>query len=164
GKVHDDTPGGGFGTIKVGVSSYGPLNAVQVALMNHGLVDNTPGDARLGVMRNAEIRRGGGEMEGGPETRTAAPAARPAAAHRKGRRTAGAGVGGAAWADRDSPFDLHGAWFDPAAGRWKDGSATNPGVCPINCHNGNEVYSFHAGGAHLLMADGSVRFISETLN
>src|SRR5262245_55583136 len=50
GKVYDDTPGGGFGTIKVGVSSYGPLNAVQAALMNHGLVDNTPGDARLGIM------------------------------------------------------------------------------------------------------------------
>jgi prepilin-type N-terminal cleavage/methylation domain-containing protein len=56
GRVYDDPVGGGFGTIKVGVSSYGPLNAVQAALMTHGLVDNTPGDARLGIKRNAEMR------------------------------------------------------------------------------------------------------------
>src|SRR5262245_22320949 len=49
GRVYDINAGS-FGTIKIGVSSYAPLNAVQAALMNHGLVDNTPGDARLGIM------------------------------------------------------------------------------------------------------------------
>jgi prepilin-type N-terminal cleavage/methylation domain-containing protein/prepilin-type processing-associated H-X9-DG protein len=28
---------------------------------------------------------------------------------------------------------------------------------PINCNNGNEIYSFHTGGANFLMGDGSVK-------
>jgi prepilin-type N-terminal cleavage/methylation domain-containing protein/prepilin-type processing-associated H-X9-DG protein len=36
---------------------------------------------------------------------------------------------------------------------------TRPGRCAINCTNVNEVYSFHPGGANVLFADGSVRFL-----
>ena len=36
---------------------------------------------------------------------------------------------------------------------------TQPGPCAINCTNSREVYSFHPGGANVLMADGSVRFL-----
>ena len=35
--------------------------------------------------------------------------------------------------------------------------------CSINCSNDNEVYSFHTGGANVMMADASVRFLSESL-
>jgi prepilin-type N-terminal cleavage/methylation domain-containing protein/prepilin-type processing-associated H-X9-DG protein len=164
GRVYDDTPGGGFGTIKVGVSSYGPLNAVQVNLMNHGLVDNTPGEARLGILRNAELRRIAEITDGTSNTELLAEDAGRPERYEKGKLIAGVRVSGAAWADRDSPFDLHGAWYDAAAGRWKDGTATTPGTCPINCHNGNEVYSFHPGGAHILMGDGSIKFIRESLD
>src|SRR5262249_15771752 len=96
GWVYDDTPGGGFGTIKVGVSSYGPLNAVQAALMNHGLVDSTPGVGGAAVPPPA-----GGRVE-------------PRAVEVKG----GVAVG------PRGPAHPH------------------PGTCPINCHHGNEVYSF----------------------
>jgi prepilin-type processing-associated H-X9-DG protein len=34
-----------------------------------------------------------------------------------------------------------------------------PGDCAVNCANGNEIYSFHTGGANVLMGDGSVRFL-----
>ncbi len=163
GRVFDDNVGGTWGTIKVGVSSYGPLNAVQANLMKHGIVDNTPGDARLGIMRNAEMRRVVEITDGTSNTLLLAEDAGRPERYQKGKLVAGARVSGAAWADRDSPFDLHGTWYDAAADRWKDGDVTNPGTCPINCHNGNEVYSFHPGGAHLLMADGSVRFIRESL-
>jgi prepilin-type N-terminal cleavage/methylation domain-containing protein/prepilin-type processing-associated H-X9-DG protein len=34
----------------------------------------------------------------------------------------------------------------------------------INCNNGNEIYSFHPGGADFLFGDGSVRFLRQDLS
>jgi prepilin-type processing-associated H-X9-DG protein len=36
---------------------------------------------------------------------------------------------------------------------------TRPGQCAINCTNLREIYSFHAGGANAVFADGSVHFL-----
>jgi prepilin-type processing-associated H-X9-DG protein len=30
----------------------------------------------------------------------------------------------------------------------------------VNCQNGEDLYSFHSGGANILMGDGSVRLLS----
>ena len=37
-----------------------------------------------------------------------------------------------------------------------------PGDCAVNCANGNEIYSFHTGGANVLMGDGSVRSLKSS--
>jgi prepilin-type N-terminal cleavage/methylation domain-containing protein/prepilin-type processing-associated H-X9-DG protein len=47
------------------------------------------------------------------------------------------------------------------------GRPANPGECPWNAHDcgpNNEVFSFHPGGANCAFADGSVRFLKETVS
>jgi len=76
-------------------------------------------------------------------------------------------VGGGAWAD-----GFNGA--GEVNGRLFDGTG-NSGPCAINCSNARAragdgfqpmggLYSFHVGGAHALMADGSVRFLSQNIS
>jgi prepilin-type N-terminal cleavage/methylation domain-containing protein len=38
------------------------------------------------------------------------------------------------------------------------------GNCAINCQNYKNYYSFHVGGAHVVLGDGSVRFVSQNLS
>ena len=64
-------------------------------------------------------------------------------------------VTGAGWADPANSVPLHGFTAD---------GLHAPGPCPINCTNNNEAFAFHAGGVNAAFADGSVRFIRETVN
>jgi prepilin-type N-terminal cleavage/methylation domain-containing protein/prepilin-type processing-associated H-X9-DG protein len=48
-------------------------------------------------------------------------------------------------------------------GKSADGTAGS-GSCPMNCTNAGEVYSFHPGGANAVFADGSVRFLRESVS
>lgn len=67
------------------------------------------------------------------------------------------------------PFPTGGVWASHnkgflVAGAQRDGNtAIRPGLCLINCSNDNEIYSFHPGGSNVLMADGSVSFLTEAL-
>jgi prepilin-type N-terminal cleavage/methylation domain-containing protein/prepilin-type processing-associated H-X9-DG protein len=53
----------------------------------------------------------------------------------------------AGWGDWESEYGLDGIG----------------GSCALNCDNGNEVYAFHTGGANIQFADGSVRFIRDSI-
>jgi prepilin-type N-terminal cleavage/methylation domain-containing protein/prepilin-type processing-associated H-X9-DG protein len=68
------------------------------------------------------------------------------------------------------PFPVGGVWASHNKGFLIDGAQSNgytnttPGVAPANYSNDNEVYAFHPGGAHALMADGSVRMVAESMS
>jgi len=64
-------------------------------------------------------------------------------------------VTGAGWADPANSIPLHGFTTD---------GLHAPGPCPINCTNNNEAFAFHAGGMNAAFADGSVRFMRDTVN
>lgn len=65
-------------------------------------------------------------------------------------------------------------WGDPLAGEnWLSGSdgtgSISPGTCAIGCTNsqpwgstGRNLYSFHTNGANVVLADGSVRFLTSS--
>jgi prepilin-type N-terminal cleavage/methylation domain-containing protein/prepilin-type processing-associated H-X9-DG protein len=66
-------------------------------------------------------------------------------------------------------FGGEGGWGDSTSGASElygstaDGTI-NPGPCGINCSNDLGFYSFHPGGANLLMCDGSVQFRNNTMS
>lgn len=45
----------------------------------------------------------------------------------------------------------------------KPGWSVPDGDCTINCYNKYNFYSFHTSGAHFVLADGTVRFISQNI-
>jgi prepilin-type N-terminal cleavage/methylation domain-containing protein/prepilin-type processing-associated H-X9-DG protein len=77
-----------------------------------------------------------------------------------------------------------GAWADPNANFSLDGSIpgcsaaligtsnsdicvpgpTVPSSCPLNCTNDSEFFGFHTGGCNVAFADGSVHFVSSSVN
>ena len=76
---------------------------------------------------------------------------------RMGRRITGA-AGNGGWTDPDVEIALDGS----------DGLIVGQGQgfgpCVMNCTNDNEMYSFHSGGANAAFADGSVRFLRESID
>ena len=153
-------PTGSFGrmnvvsaTVSYASADYGPCNAYSANLESAGYVD-------VSVNRNGilQVNKAYGIPEvtdGTSNTFLVSEDAGRPDEHRAGRLYASGGQTDGGWADHNSEYIIHG--FDATG-------TTNPGSCHTNCTNGNEIYSFHSGGANHVFADGSVRFISQTMD
>jgi prepilin-type N-terminal cleavage/methylation domain-containing protein/prepilin-type processing-associated H-X9-DG protein len=60
-----------------------------------------------------------------------------------------------------------GAWCNPGTALTVGGcnlsDGSTPGPIAVNCTNINELYSFHSGGVNILLGDGSVRFLRDSV-
>ena len=80
---------------------------------------------------------------------------------KKDRGTCFATTRGLCWSDPDGGAGSMDGLSDSVTGNINGGSGT--GRCIMNCNNDSEPYSFHAAGMNIGMADGSVRFITESV-
>ena len=78
--------------------------------------------------------------------------------YQQGRVTGGPTADGWGWADPDCGFSVDGVIPGTPGATWTTG-----GPCIINCTNDSEFYSFHSGGMNACFADGSVKFVRQSI-
>jgi prepilin-type N-terminal cleavage/methylation domain-containing protein len=162
GKRQDGFTSGGF-TWRAAAGDYSitnglnyqrlrPLNLVD----DYGLPKSNSNRRTLGVMRPNEVVNFSQITDGlSYTTWITEDAGRPAIFRSGGKFVSPTGNAGAGWADKDNYSILDG---------YNSTSDLFNGPCPINCTNKAEIYSFHPGGAMIVMGDGATRFLSELIS
>jgi prepilin-type N-terminal cleavage/methylation domain-containing protein len=151
--------GGGTRTVNIAAGDYAPDNGYGSGLEGAGLVDAAVD--RNGVLMvvnaNTDVMYSIPEIRDGASNTVllSEDAGRPDR-YVGSRLTTPLGGPDGGWADHDNEYITHGALSRT--------DATDPGPCHTNCNNGNEVYSFHVGGAMHVFGDGSVRFVREGMD
>jgi prepilin-type N-terminal cleavage/methylation domain-containing protein/prepilin-type processing-associated H-X9-DG protein len=133
-------------------SDYNGIRWMDSILAERGWID--PVGNYEGALTQNRMVRVADITDGTSNTLLMAEAAGRPKLWRAGRLVPGFYSDGAAWA---APGLLQGRGSAP------DG-VVQPGPCAINCTNHREVYSFHPGGANVLMADGSVHFLKASID
>ncbi len=159
-----------------GYSDYGSINAVRNAfIVASGLPSINTRDAMGGLGRGPGGTRIRDITDGTSNTMLIAedsarprlyisgkPANNPKTGAVNGTPFVGDGWG---WADINSGFSVDGSNTAGLPNSTSgSGATTIVGTCSMNCSNDSEMYSFHTGGVQTLLADGSVRFLSENIS
>lgn len=155
----DSFPAAGFGTVVGACTDYGIVNGIDTnattGLFARGLIDTATNGNPDGMMRTNRCFNFGEIVDGLSNTMwIVEDGARPDR-YRAGNKKVAGRFSGSMWADDANEFVVHG--FDSA------GITQSTGSCPMNCSNNNEIYSFHPGGAMVVLGDGSVRFLAQTV-
>jgi prepilin-type N-terminal cleavage/methylation domain-containing protein/prepilin-type processing-associated H-X9-DG protein len=143
---------------RVGGTDYGPSNGIS--RIPGGLLDFAPvqsGSPIEGVMsNNLPSTKFRDNTDGTSQTALMWEIAGRPDRYQWGKKTGTTGGGG--WTDILNAEN----WFQ---GSNPDGSGS-VGPCAINCTNAVEtgVYSFHPGGVHVLLVDGSAQFLGENVD
>ncbi|MFO0876051.1 MAG: DUF1559 domain-containing protein [Gemmataceae bacterium] len=135
--------------IQAAAGDYAPNNAYSSALEGAGFADVCV--ARGGILEANKTWSIPEIRDGTSNTMMLSECAGRPDFYQGGRLVTTQGSTDGGWADHDCEYIVHGSV--------SVADTTSPGPCHTNCHNGNEVYSFHSGGANHVFADGSVRFI-----
>ncbi|MCS6866227.1 MAG: DUF1559 domain-containing protein [Gemmataceae bacterium] len=174
-------------------SDYAALREVKKHLVQFGFIDPLPESALGGVLQKVgdddeknKPQRGPVRMvditDGTANTAMISEVAgRPRfyrAGHKMWERVKDGRIEpnkGGGWGDKDNAIDIHGSQPDGTVEteqkvriwneekkKWED-EKLKGGPCAINCTNEKNVYSFHTNGANVAFADGSVRFVPQSI-
>jgi prepilin-type N-terminal cleavage/methylation domain-containing protein len=144
---------------RVGGNDYGPSNGIS-RVPPGGLLDFAPvqaGSPIEGVMsNNRPSTKFRDDTDGTSQTALMWEIAGRPDLYRRGQKVGTTSGGG--WTDVLNAEN----WFH---GSSPDGTGS-VGPCAINCTNAAEtgVYSFHPGGVHVLLVDGSTQFLGENVD
>jgi prepilin-type N-terminal cleavage/methylation domain-containing protein len=140
-----------FGQVKAGATDYGVCNGINGGpLFALGLIDPETNSRRVGMMRVNELQTLADCLDGLTNTFWITECGARPKRYIAGGVLGSGTVTGAAWADRENEFIVHG---------FSNDGLTSTGPCALNCTNANEIYSFHPQGAQVIMGDGSVRLL-----
>lgn len=147
-----------FGRVSGACTDYGVVNGIDrngtTGLLARGLVDAATHSNPDGILRVNSCSTFAEIVDGLSNTLwMVEDGARPNR-YQTGRKKMTGRYSGSMWADDANEFIVHG--YDRA------GTTQSGGPCPMNCSNNNEIYSFHPGGAMIVLSDSSVRFLAES--
>jgi prepilin-type N-terminal cleavage/methylation domain-containing protein len=147
----------------LGPGDYGSMNAVRRRFYTaNGIGAIFPlgptgaaGDEAVGALKKVTNTPIAGITDGTSNTFLLVEDAGRPSLFRKGANTGLTTADGWGWADPDSGCSLDGVQAD---------LISTGGTCYMNCTNDSELYSFHTGGIVACLADGSVRFVPQSIS